>query len=304
MCSNSLFTLLPAISATHVAEHAADNDNVSWLKLLYYVANKTLKYTLKKLAKSSCHFYPHLFNCIKFLLLWHPHSFFWEKASFGALTPVLMFCACLSYLKSPLSVIFRPQLQLTARRNSSRTGAKKITIPAAQRGHCIDHQALLYWCVFVWQHRQSVYTCMCPHPFMRTYILLCSISLPHKPASAHGWALLSLSNWWSIQIKMNLHHTNRRSGEQSSLQSAGIAGGLSLLSLELLSLNQSFHWSSSAMANGPHCVYRSTILNGLSWRAAVLVAHAWCGATAQQMMGLFQLLFLNVWGNYVYSGKR
>ncbi len=67
----------------------------------------------------------------------------------------------------------------------------------------------------------------------------CSISLPHESAHVRVRALLSLSNWWSFQIKMNLHHVNRGSGEQSagSLQSAGIAGGLSLLSSGLLSLN-------------------------------------------------------------------
>lgn len=66
-----------------------------------------------------------------------------------------------------------------------------------------------------------------------------SICLPHKSAHVHGRAILSLSNWWSFQIKMNLHHANRGRREQSrsSLQSAGKAGGLSLLSSGLLSLN-------------------------------------------------------------------
>lgn len=149
-------------------------------------------------------------------------------------------CVIWSLLCLP-SWCFKPQLWLTVRRNSPGTGAKKIIAPAAQTGHHTDLRALLYCCVFVWEHRQCVcvYTCLCLHPFTRTFFSPCSISLPHKSAHVRGRALLSLSNWWSIQIKMNLHHANRGSGEQSSgsLQSAGIAGGLSLLSSGLLSLN-------------------------------------------------------------------
>lgn len=126
------------------------------------------------------------------------------------------------------------------RKNSPGTGARKIIAPAAQQGRHTDPRVLLYYCVFVWQRTLCVHTCMCLHSIMCTYFSPCSISLTHKSALTHGRAILPLSNWWSIQIKMNLHHANRGSGEQSagSLQSARIAGGLSQLSSELLSLNQ------------------------------------------------------------------
>lgn len=82
----------------------------------------------------------------------------------------------------------------------------------------------------------SEYECL--QPLMRPFFSLRSVSLPHISVHVLERALLSLSNWWSFQIKMNLHHANRGSGEQSAsfLQSAGIAGGLSLLSSGL-SLN-------------------------------------------------------------------
>lgn len=121
-----------------------------------------------------------------------------------------------------------------------------MIVPAAQGGHHTDlsivvslfESARQTVCVCVWA---CVCACKykCLRPFMHTFFSQCSISLPHKSVHVRGRALLSLSNWWSFQIKMNLHHANRGSGEQSasSLQSAGIAGGLSLLSSGLLSLN-------------------------------------------------------------------
>lgn len=173
----------------------------------------------------------------------------------------------------------KPQLWPTVRRNSPGIGAKKIIAPAAQRGQHIDLQPLLYCCVFVWEHRQCVcvcvHTCMCLHPFVRTLFPPCSISPPHKSAHVRGRALL-LSNWWSIQIKMKLHHTNRGSGEQSagSLQSAGKAGELSLLSSGLLSLNPVAALPVRSKPTG-HTEFNC----GTSWiSAGVSVREPWCAA--------------------------
>lgn len=108
--------------------------------------------------------------------------------------------------------------------NSPGTGAQNIMLPAAQRS---AH----------WPVGTSILLCLCS---------ACLYTRAHahfffsdKSAHIRGRTPLPISNWWSIQIKMNLHHTNRGSGEQSagSLQSAGIAGGLSPLSSGLLSLN-------------------------------------------------------------------
>lgn len=112
---------------------------------------------------------------------------------------------------------FKPQLWLMVGGNSPGTGAKKIIAPAARWGHHTDLRALLYCCVFVCKHRpDTVCTCVCVCVHARASSLLspCSISLPHKSAHVRRRALLSLSSWWSFQIKMNLHHTNRGSGEQ------------------------------------------------------------------------------------------